>query len=362
MPQIETSRPAIAERAAALLSLLALVADIGWLVVGVVLHLTTALVSIVGLLVCVTAGWYVVSRRGMIRVAALIAMTVALGVLIAGLVLANLSVLRMFLIFVLAVVSLASAGYALRAKAAALGTAGHLRPASAAEHPVLIMNLKSGGGKAERFRLAEECRKRGIEPVVLRPGDDLLQLAEDAVARGADVIGMAGGDGSQALIATVAARHGIPHVCVPAGTRNHFALDLGLDREDVIGALEAFADGVGAPSSSPGRARSGSACLATPSGSPRPRGPCGCCPARRSRNWAGWRPACRPLRPTQPISNIREVSSLAKPPVAPKITSASTRFVVISGARGGLRGRDDAAADGSRIGCLSRRDPVLPGG
>jgi diacylglycerol kinase family enzyme len=79
---------------------------------------------------------------------------------------------------------------------------------------------------------------------VLQPGDDLLQLAEDAVARGADVIGMAGGDGSQALIATVAARHGIPHVCVPAGTRNHFALDLGLDREDVIGALEAFADGV----------------------------------------------------------------------------------------------------------------------
>jgi diacylglycerol kinase family enzyme len=106
------------------------------------------------------------------------------------------------------------------------------------------MNLKSGGGKAERFRLAEECRKRGIEPVILEPGDDLLQLAEDAVARGADVIGMAGGDGSQALIATVAARHGIPHVCVPAGTRNHFALDLGLDREDVVGALEAFADGV----------------------------------------------------------------------------------------------------------------------
>jgi diacylglycerol kinase family enzyme len=68
--------------------------------------------------------------------------------------------------------------------------------ASPARHPVLIMNLKSGGGKAERYHLAEECRKRGIEPVILRPGDDLLQLAEDAIARGADVIGMAGGDGS----------------------------------------------------------------------------------------------------------------------------------------------------------------------
>src|SRR5258707_1258717 len=111
-------------------------------------------------------------------------------------------------------------------------------------YPVLIMNLKSGGGKAERFRLAEECERRGIEPIVLGPGDDLLRLADDAVTRGADVIGMAGGDGSQALVATVASRRGVPHVCVPAGTRNHFALDLGLDRDDVVGALDAFADGV----------------------------------------------------------------------------------------------------------------------
>ena len=71
-----------------------------------------------------------------------------------------------------------------------------------------------------------------------------MQLAEDAIAGGADVIGMAGGDGSQALVATVAARHRIPHVVVPAGTRNHFALDLGLDRDDVVGALEAFGEGV----------------------------------------------------------------------------------------------------------------------
>src|ERR1700730_8704210 len=235
MPQIETARPAIAERAAALLSLLALIAGLGWLVVGVVLHIVTALLTIVGLLVWVTAGWYVVSRRGMVRAVGLIAMTVALGVLIAGLVLADLSILRMILIFVLAVISLASARFALRAKTTALDTAAHLRPASAAKHPVLIMSLKSGGGKAERFRLAEECGKRGIEPVVLEPGDDLLQLAEDAVARGADVIGMAGGDGSQALIATVAARHGIPHVCVPPGARNRFALHPRPDRGGVAG-------------------------------------------------------------------------------------------------------------------------------
>ena len=79
---------------------------------------------------------------------------------------------------------------------------------------------------------------------MLGPDDDLLQLAEDAVARGADMIGMAGGDGSQALVGAVASAHGISHVAIPAGTRNHFALDLGIDRDDVVGALDAYSDGV----------------------------------------------------------------------------------------------------------------------
>ena len=69
------------------------------------------------------------------------------------------------------------------------------------------MNPKSGGGKVERFHLEDEASRRGIEPVVLTLGDDLAQLASDAIARGADVIGMAGGDGSQALVAGVAYRH-----------------------------------------------------------------------------------------------------------------------------------------------------------
>ena len=80
--------------------------------------------------------------------------------------------------------------------------------------------------------------------MLLGPGDDLCELAKRAVMRGADVVGMAGGDGSQALVATVAMEHDVAHVCVPAGTRNHFALDLGLDRDDVVGALDAFTDGV----------------------------------------------------------------------------------------------------------------------
>ena len=54
---------------------------------------------------------------------------------------------------------------------------------------------------------------------------------------------MAGGDGSQAAVAAIAAEHALPYACVPAGTRNHFALDLGVDRDDVVGALDALVDG-----------------------------------------------------------------------------------------------------------------------
>lgn len=55
---------------------------------------------------------------------------------------------------------------------------------------------------------------------------------------------MAGGDGALAVVATAAAGHGLPFACVPAGTRNHFALDVGVDRHDLAGALDAFTDGV----------------------------------------------------------------------------------------------------------------------
>ena len=54
---------------------------------------------------------------------------------------------------------------------------------------------------------------------------------------------MAGGDGSQAIVAAIAAERGLPYACIPPGTRNHFALDLGVDRDDVVGALDAFVDG-----------------------------------------------------------------------------------------------------------------------
>jgi diacylglycerol kinase family enzyme len=108
---------------------------------------------------------------------------------------------------------------------------------------VLFYNPKSGGGKAEKFHLADEARRRGIEPIELKLGTDLEQLVRGAVAEGADALAMAGGDGSQAVVAMVAAELGLPYACIPAGTRNHFALDLGVDRDDVVGALDAFLGG-----------------------------------------------------------------------------------------------------------------------
>jgi diacylglycerol kinase family enzyme len=109
---------------------------------------------------------------------------------------------------------------------------------------VLFINPRSGGGKAARAHLAEAARDRGIEPVVLKAGEDLGALIKDAVAGDADVLGMAGGDGSLGVVASAARAHGLPLVCVPAGTRNHFARDLGLAPNDLVGALDAFTDGV----------------------------------------------------------------------------------------------------------------------
>jgi diacylglycerol kinase family enzyme len=110
--------------------------------------------------------------------------------------------------------------------------------------PVLFVNPKSGGGKATRAGLAQRARKLGVDAIVLRPDDDLAALVDDAVARGADALGAAGGDGSLAVVAAAALAHDLPFVCVPAGTRNHFALDVGVDRGDLVGSLEAFTDGV----------------------------------------------------------------------------------------------------------------------
>ena len=230
-------------RIAAVLALIAPVVMVVVAAVALAGDVPVAVLAVALLLLCSAAIWLTLTRRGPRRAAggALAALS-AIGLIVV--LAANWQgvVVLVALLLLLAVFGVA-ARYAL-GRSANTALDGLVVPVGAAGPAVLIINLKSGGGKAERYDLAAQARRRGIEPVVLQPGDDLLELAESAIARGAQVIGMAGGDGSQALVATVAARRDVAHVCIPAGTRNHFALDLGLDREDVVGALDAFTDGV----------------------------------------------------------------------------------------------------------------------
>ncbi|EME67054.1 diacylglycerol kinase [Rhodococcus ruber BKS 20-38] len=107
------------------------------------------------------------------------------------------------------------------------------------QRPVLFVNPRSGNGTAARLGLPERARDLGIEVVLFTGRDSGEWLVRAAVERGADALGMAGGDGSLAVVAAAAAKD-LPFICIPAGTRNHFALDLGVDRHDVLGALDAF--------------------------------------------------------------------------------------------------------------------------
>jgi diacylglycerol kinase family enzyme len=237
--------PHSGRRGAAVLALLAPIAMTALAAVALTGDVGIAVLAVALLLAGTAAIWVALTARGRRRAfGAVLALLFGAGLVA---VLATHWQGVVVLVALLALLALfgISARYALGRTGAAgaqRATAGVV-PVGASKGAVLIINLKSGGGKAERFNLVEEARRRGIEPVVLRPGDDLLELAAEAAARGAEAIGMAGGDGSQALVATVASSHDVAHVCIPAGTRNHFALDLGLDRDDVVGALDAFTDG-----------------------------------------------------------------------------------------------------------------------
>jgi hypothetical protein len=203
-------------------------------IVVAVQELPRGLFALACVIVAVIAAWHGVLRTGAVRVAGL-----ALGVL--GLCAAVALMASDGLLEELLVVGALVLSGILGRRVFDVHTTLPSRPAP--QRPVLFYNPKSGGGKAEQFKLADEARARGIAPIELRLGDDLEQLVRAAVADGADGLAMAGGDGSQAIVAAVAAEHDLPYACVPAGTRNHFALDLGVDRDDVVGALDAFVDG-----------------------------------------------------------------------------------------------------------------------
>jgi diacylglycerol kinase family enzyme len=222
----------ISSRLAARLALLA-VAGMALSVLAVIVRHTLAIAGALALLaLAAAAGWAAVTKRGVVRwltatAAALLVISGAVALVAAGAV-GELAALAL---------SAALFGLALRR---AFDDGPERRAVRVSRRSkILLINPRSGDGRAARSDLSREAVRRGVEPIVLEPGADLLALAREA-ARRADVIGMAGGDGSQALVAGVASEQGIAFVCVPAGTRNHFALDLGIDRDDVVGALDAF--------------------------------------------------------------------------------------------------------------------------
>jgi diacylglycerol kinase family enzyme len=235
-----------ASGAARLLARLAVLAAIGAVVVLVLAlgegGLLVVGAGFLGLVVCAAGAWWFVAHRGPVRlIGAVLAVAapVAVGVLLAydGL-------------WVTALVLALCWSAAPACARAALRRARPERPARAIavlppKRPVLIMNPRSGGGKVGRFRLAERAEELGARVILLDPSApaDVAALARRAVAEGADLLGVAGGDGTQALVAAVAAEHDLPFLVVCAGTRNHFAMDLGLDRSDPSRCLDALTEG-----------------------------------------------------------------------------------------------------------------------
>ncbi|WP_328428007.1 diacylglycerol/lipid kinase family protein [Streptomyces sp. NBC_00443] len=235
---------AAAHRWAARLALLVAAAAIAVLVAAAgIRSLAVLAVGLAGLAATAAALWWALSRRGPVRLlaaalAALLPIAVLLNYAAVGLLWAALSAVALW------IAALLIGQAALAADAGRPGPREH--PAPPARAPFLIMNPRSGGGKVGRYDLVARARALGAEVAVLDPAhpQDVAELAERAVARGADLLGVAGGDGTQALVAGVAARHDLPFVVICAGTRNHFAMDLGLDRTDPSACLDALTDGV----------------------------------------------------------------------------------------------------------------------
>ncbi|GGT16380.1 hypothetical protein GCM10010254_41310 [Streptomyces chromofuscus] len=214
------------------------------LVQGGVAGMILLAVGAAGVGVTCAALWWTLSRRGILRVAAaLLAVATPAGVVVLF--------ARANLLWVVSVSALLwgaavwSGRYALRSTGLRQGRLKEYRTPPPL-HPFLLLNPRSGGGKVERFSLREKAESLGARVVLLDPEhhQDVTALAREAVADGADLLGVAGGDGTQALVAAVAAEHGLPFLVISAGTRNHFAMDLGLDRDDPAACLDALTDGV----------------------------------------------------------------------------------------------------------------------
>ena len=213
------------------------------LVAGLRQSLALVLVGLAGVALTLAGTWWALTNKGTVR---WLAVAVAVLAPLVVLVLYTSRGLLWVVLVALGLLALAMAAgrAALRRDAIPERMREHEVPP--ARRPYLIMNPRSGGGKVTRFGLKDKAEALGAQVALLEgPGTvDVAELACRAVEDGADLLGVAGGDGTQALVAGVAAEHGIPLLVISAGTRNHFALDLGLDREDPSRCLDALQDGV----------------------------------------------------------------------------------------------------------------------
>ncbi len=245
-PPVPAAPPSVRRRTLAVISLVSLVGLVLVLAMELIRDPILLVGGLAGLVVAVAGAWWLVTESGSRRLIGVAALTVGVAVLLLSLLRAladgDGDFRRLVLMLVLLALAISTARAALVRDLHELDRArsGLVRP----QHPVLICNPKSGGGKVEKFGLIALAAELGVEVVLLEPGTDLAQLARDAVARGADCLGMAGGDGSQALVASIAIESGLPFVCISAGTRNHFALDLGFDKEDPRKGMTALREGV----------------------------------------------------------------------------------------------------------------------
>jgi diacylglycerol kinase family enzyme len=238
-PRNGTARKGVWQARTALLALLGSV--LVPLTVAGLRSMLWLLLGVAGLALAAAGLWWTLAHTGVVR---------ACGVVVS--VVAPLTVLALYAAYDMlgpALVSLALWAFAVGAARGALAPAHTAErrqtPAPAPHHPWLLLNPRSGGGKVGRFRLVDKALALGARVTVLEAGrQDVAELARRAVAEGADLLAVAGGDGTQALVAEVAHRHDLPFAVIPAGTRNHFALDLGLDRDDPAAALSALTDGV----------------------------------------------------------------------------------------------------------------------
>ena len=223
--------------------LLALAAVVVLLVGGVTKSLGVLLVGVVGLAATLVGGWWFLSNRGVVRwVGALVAVAAPIAVVVVYI--SQDLLLPIIIVVVLMGAAVAAARAALvRAKPP---TRMPERETPPPRRPYVIMNPRSGGGKVGKFDLKDRAAAMGATVALIEgPGHvDVAAMARDAVAGGADLLGVAGGDGTQALVAGIAAEHDLPFLVISAGTRNHFAMDLGLDRDHPELGLDALTDGV----------------------------------------------------------------------------------------------------------------------